>query len=196
VPPRKAIDPTGIYHVGSRGTYGRPLFRTTAEHELFLDLYGRAAAKYEWVTLTWALVWNHHHLLMRLTNGGLSEGMRELHTGFSRRIHTLYGLTGQGHLIRHAFFARQVVDDRDLWEQCRYVDLNATTARARGRPDAEPWSGVYANLGLEHPRPFHAAAELLQLFGPTPAIARANYRQFLEDGLVLRGLVPSPNNGH
>jgi putative transposase len=165
-------------------------------HELFLRLYARAAAKYGWVTLTWALVWNHHHFLIRLTDGGLSEGMRELHTSFARRIHLIYGLTGTGHLFRHGFFARQVLDDTDLWEQCRYIDLNAATAKARGRPDAEPWSGVHANLGLEHPRPFHASSELLQLFGSTPEAARSNYRQFLEDGLVLRGLGPSPNNGH
>lgn len=195
MPPRPPIEPTGIYHVGSRGAYGQPLFRTPAQHELFLDLYARAARKYGWVTLTWALVWNHHHFLIRLTDGGLSEGMRELHTAFSRRIHLIYGLTGQGHLVRHRFFARLITDDGDLREQCRYIDLNPATAKARGRLEPETWSGVSANLGLEHPRPFHRPTELLQFFGPTPLIARERYRRFLQDGLVLRGLVSSPNNG-
>jgi putative transposase len=194
VPRRAPVDPAGIYHIGSRGSYGRPLFRNDDEHELFLSLYARVALKYRWITLTWALVWNHHHFLIRLTNGGLSEGMRELHTAFSRRIHVIYELTGQGHLVRHGFFARQPADDDDLRGVCRYVDLNPVRANGGERPEDERWCGLRATLGLEHARAFHSPSELLALFGPTPKLARANYRRFLQEGLVLDGPVPSPNN--
>ncbi len=82
------------------------MFRTPDEHELFLRLYERSADKYGWATLTWALVWNHHHFIVQLTRGGLSDGLRELHSSYSRRIHVIDGRTGQGHLIRHRFFRR------------------------------------------------------------------------------------------
>src|SRR5690349_21469091 len=120
-----------MYHVGSRGTYGRPLFRTRGEHELFLELYGKVARKYGWRTLAWALMKNHHHFVIELTKGGLSEGMRELHGGYSRRIHAAYGQTRKGHLFRHAFFARLLVDDRDVVGTCAYVDLNPSSSRRR-----------------------------------------------------------------
>lgn len=36
---RLPIDPEGIYHVDTRGSFGMPLFTTTGEHELYLELY-------------------------------------------------------------------------------------------------------------------------------------------------------------
>src|SRR4051794_40478267 len=96
VPRRAPIDPHGWYHVGTRGCYGQPLFRQTAEYELFLRLYLRTANKHSWVTPEWALMRNHVHFVIQLTDGGLSEGLRELHGTFSRRIHAIYGVTGQG----------------------------------------------------------------------------------------------------
>ena len=70
--------------LSSRGCYGQPLFEDDVQHELFLVSMRRVAAKYSWVTLTWALMPNHHALRRSgSTEGGLSEGMRELHGMFS-----------------------------------------------------------------------------------------------------------------
>jgi len=83
VPPNPPINPEGYYHVGARGSYGRTLFGNDFEHERFLTMYLRVSLKYKWDTLSWVLVENHHHFVVRLTDGGLSEGMRELHGGYS-----------------------------------------------------------------------------------------------------------------
>ncbi len=37
-------------------------------------MYLRTARKYGWETPSWALMENHHHFVVRLTKGGLSEG--------------------------------------------------------------------------------------------------------------------------
>jgi REP element-mobilizing transposase RayT len=194
MPPRPPIDPEGYYHVGSRGSYGQPLFRTDQQYEMFLGLYGRSAKKYDWETLEWVLMPNHHHFVLRLTSGGLSEGMRELHGGFSRRIHEIYGMTGQGHLVRHGFFARQLHTDGEVLVACRYVDLNPTAATGVAPEDA-PWCGYRATIGLEHPRPFHSPSALLALISDSPSSARSAYRAFVEDELALRRHVSSPNDG-
>jgi REP element-mobilizing transposase RayT len=194
MPPRPPIDPEGYYHVGSRGSYGQPLFRTDHQYELFLTLFDRSATKYGWKTLTWVLMPNHHHFALRLTDGGLSEGMRELHGGFSRRIHAIYGMTGQGHLVRHGFFARQLHTDGEVLVACRYVDLNFTAATGAPPEDA-PWGGYRATIGLEHPRSFHSPSELLALVSNSAPKARNAYRAFIEDGLALPRRVSSPNDG-
>ncbi len=134
VPRRPPINPTGYYHVSSRGCYGRTLFDTHAQHEVFLRMYMRSARKYGWETPSWALMENHHHFVIRLTGGGLSEGMRELHGGYSRWIHALYGQTRQGHLFRHAFFARELSTEADVLVACCYVDLNASAAHLTRDP--------------------------------------------------------------
>jgi putative transposase len=194
MPRRPPINPCGVYHVGSRGCYGQTLYRDHRQHELFLFLYNRAAVKYGWTTLTWALMGNHHHFIIELAQGGLSEGMRELHSMYSRRIHLIYGMTGQGHLVRHAFFARELKSTAEILVGCRYVDLNAVASRPEIDPAGAAWSGYRAIVGLEHPRSFHSPSRVLELISPRPTAAVAAYRQFVDDGRVLLSHASSPNN--
>jgi putative transposase len=179
MPRRPPIDPHGYYHVSTRGNFGEALYTTYGEHELYLDLYQRAAVKHGWLTLDWALLLNHPHFLVKLTRGGLSEGMRSVNHGFSRRMNAKYGRTGAGHMFRHAFFAKAVTTDEYLRIVCRYIDMNAVEAGRCSRPEQWPWSGCAATLGLAKPRPFHDVAAQLAFFGSTLSEARARYRQFV-----------------
>jgi REP element-mobilizing transposase RayT len=195
MPPRPPINPEGYYHVGSRGCYGRTLFANDPQHERFLMMYTRVSLKYHWDTLSWALVENHHHFVVRLTDGGLSEGMRELHGGYSRWIHLLYGQTRQGHLFRHGFFARELMTEGQVFVACSYVDLNLATPHPGATNDRSRWCGYRATIGLEHPRSFHRPSILLELLDPRPAVAQLAYREFVQNGLALRSQDPSPNDG-
>jgi REP element-mobilizing transposase RayT len=171
------------------------LFANVNQHERFLAMYERVARKYHWETPSWALMKNHHHFVVHLTQGGLSEGMRELHGGYSRWVHTMYGQTRQGHLFRHAFFARRLKTDGAVLVACSYDDLNAAVALRLAKPEEGTWCSYPATIGLEHPRPFHTAAILLRILDEVPARAQAAYREFVENGLAFRGQGPSPNDG-
>ena len=195
VPWRAPINPEGYYHVGSRGCYGRTLFHTVNQHERFLSMYDRIARKYGWRTPSWALMKNHHHFVIHLTKGGLSEGMRELHGGYSRWLHELYGQTRQGHLFRHAFFARELKNEAALVVACSYVDLNATAAKLSTSPEESLWCGYPATIGLAHPRSFHTPSALLEIIDESPARAQAAYRKVIQFGLARRSQGPSPNDG-
>ena len=184
MPPREPLDPCGTYHVGSRGCYGRTLFHDLAEHEIFLQMYERIARKYRWVTLAWVLMKNHHHFIIELHEGGLSEGMRELHGGYSRWLHEIYGQTRQGHLFRHGFFARGLTSDSEVITACTYVDLNPVKRRPHVSLDEPAWSSFRATVGLAHARRFHQPSALLELFGDDPPAARVAYREHVESELV------------
>jgi hypothetical protein len=110
-------------------------------------MYTRVARKYRWATLAWALMKNHHHFALRLSEGGLSEGMQELHGGYSRWIHELYGQTRKGHLFRHAFYAREIEDDADLIATCTYIDLNPASNRPTAAPLESDWCSYAATIG-------------------------------------------------
>lgn len=180
MPRREPIKPEGFYHVGSRGVYGQTLFANALEHEVFLLMFTRVALKYKLRTLTWALMKNHHHFVLGLTEGGLSEAMRELHGGYSRWRHEIYGQTRMGHLVRHAFFARELEDSEDVIQACVYVDLNPAAKRISCRPRRADWCGYASTLGLSHPRGFHTPSALLELLDKQPAAARATYRRLVE----------------
>jgi REP element-mobilizing transposase RayT len=186
MPPRPPINPDGWYHVGSRGCYGRTLFATVDQHEMFLTMYTRVARKYKIVTPSWALVDNHHHLVVQLTKGGLSEAMRELHGGYSRWLHEQYSQTGQGHLFRHAFFARELLTEAAVVVTCIYVDLNTTPTLGTRVPEAPGWCGYRATVGLDKPRGFHRPDALLELVAREPAVARQTYQELVHDSLAFR----------
>ena len=112
--------------------------------------------------------------------------MRVINHSFARRVNAAAGRTGSGHLVRHGFHAGALVTESHLHETCRYIELNATRAR-EVHPEDWPWSGYRAALGLEFPRPFHHVPQLLELFGPSPNVARRTYRRFVEDGLASDG---------
>ncbi|HVU79066.1 MAG TPA: transposase [Gaiellaceae bacterium] len=194
MPRRPPIDPEGTYHVGSRGSYGATMFADPAEHETFLRMYERVSRKYQWRTAAWALMKNHFHFVLTLTKGGLSEGMRELNGGFSRWRNEIYGQTGKGHLVRHAFFARRLETTDALIAACVYVDLNPTARRARWSVRQSDWCSQAATLGHSHPRSFHTPSLLLEALDPRPAKARAAYRELLRTEHDRRRQVSSPND--
>jgi len=192
---KEPIKDIGYYHIGSRGAYGRPLFRNESEHELFLKLYAQAAERYGWKTLSWALMWNHHHFLIRLVDGGLSKGMREIHGGFSRRMNKEDGLTNQGHLVRHCFFASECLSIESIKRRSRYIDLNPVKAGLCQRPDEWRWSSYGATMGLTYPRSFHEPNELLELLSHDPRKARRLYRSFIREGTSEQDLEPWTEQG-
>ena len=195
MPRRPPIDPQGYYHVGSRGSYGQLLFRTPDQYELFLRLYERSAAKYRWETLDWVPDAEPPSLHHQAHRRRVVRGLRELHGAFSRRIHAMYGMTGQGHLVRHAFFGREFASDAEILVACRYVDLNEPTATGK-RPEATALGRLSrdgrtrASSSIPQARP-----SCFGLISPSPNAARAAYRQFVQEGLDSAGHDPSPNQG-
>jgi putative transposase len=160
------------------------LFHDDSECELFLSLYARAAHKYAWRTLAWALMLNHHHFLVSLSEGGLSEGMREVNSGYSRRLNEMYGETGRGHLVKHCFYGGHLETEGAILAAAAYIDLNPVRAGICRKPTQFAWTSYRANVGLEHPRPFHQPSELLRLLDEAPSPARAAYRRHVLETLA------------
>ena len=191
----RPFEPGGYYHVGTRGNFGQPLFETPADHEIYLKRYARIAAKYKWTTLDWCLLWNHSHFLVKLSDDGLSSGMRELNSWIARRLNAIREQTGKGHAFRHRFSAEHITTDGYLLEVTRYIPLNPPRAGQCERPEDWHWGGFRANLGLEYPRPFHSTRALLSVYADKPDIARRRYLEFVRAGQVSDGHDLSSNDG-
>jgi REP element-mobilizing transposase RayT len=184
VAPLRILDPSGIYHVNSKGNFGGDIYLTPADRAAFLDLYARVARKRAWVTYAYCLMTTHFHFVVRLVDGGLSEGMRELNGCFSRQMNAMAGRTGQGHLFKNRFHAAHVETDAHLLESCRYVVNNPVMAGVCAHPGEWGWSSYNASAGLCAPPPFLAVDELLGLFAQDRERARTAYCAFVSDGPV------------
>lgn len=182
--PPRVIDPTGLYHVFSRGNYKGVIFRDQAHYRKYLELLLRVTRRRAWIILDWCLMPNHYHLLIRLTDDGLSDGMRELNGCFSRWSNRETGRTGSGHLVKNRFGCVDVIREGHLWNLLSYIPLNPVRAKIVERPEEWPWSGYRGTIGLEHPRPFHQPAELLRFFSGDRLEAVQRYVGFVEEERV------------
>jgi putative transposase len=182
--PLREINPAGLYHVWTRGNYKGMIFHDVAHFERYLKLLDRIVRKRGWLVLDWCLMPNHYHLLIQLTEGGLSEGMRELNGCFSRWSNAVRDLTGTGHLVRNRFGLKEVESDAHLFNLIPYIALNPVKWKSLGvdSPEDWPWSGYRANAGLEHPRPFHRPGELLRYLDDDPSKAADAYRERVREG--------------
>ncbi len=187
VAPARQIDPQGAYHVMSRGNFRQKIFLDRDHYTKYVGLLDRVSRRRGWIVLDWCLLPNHHHLLLLLTNGELSEGMRELNGCFSRWSNLRTGRTGTGHLFKNRFRSLDVLRDGHFWEITRYVPCNPVEAGLVDRPEDWPWCGYRAAIGLEHPYSFHQPAELLRHFSRKPKVAGEKYRAWVHEGLVLGG---------
>jgi REP-associated tyrosine transposase len=182
MPPPRDIDPQGLYHVMSRGNFRQKIFLDEAHYAKYVRLLTRVARRRQWTVLDWCLIENHFHLVIRLENGGLSDGMRELNGCFARWSNARTGRTGTGHLFKNRFKARALSREGHFWEVLRYVPLNPVKAGLVSQPEGWRWSGYRATIGLEYPYTFHQPAELLRYFAVTPAAALRRYCRFVQEG--------------
>lgn len=184
VAPPRIIDPHGLYHVMSRGNYRQLIFPDDAHAERYLFLLNRVTLRRKWIVVDWCLMPNHYHLVIQLTEGGLSDGMRELNGCYSRWSNHVHELTGTGHLVRNRFKSLLVDDDIYLMRLLQYVANNPVRAELVRSADDWKWSGFRAAAGLEYPRAFHRPAVALAWFDPDPQTAKDLYTRHVGLGLA------------
>jgi REP element-mobilizing transposase RayT len=185
--PPRIVDPQGLYHVMSRGNFRQTIFPDEDHAERYLFLLTRVAARRKWIVVDWCLMPNHYHLVIQLTDDGLSDGMRELNGCYSKWSNVRRALTGTGHLVRNRFRSLLVEDDPHLLRLLQYVPNNPVRAELTGAAENWKWSGFRATAGLEHPRAFHRPSVALNYFHSDPRRAQDLYRRHVALAQVPNG---------
>jgi putative transposase len=178
----RIFEPGAYYHLFSRGNNGEAIVRDELDCLDFLRWFSRIVWQEKWRVVTYCLMTNHYHLLLRPHETGFAAGMQLLNCGHARRINGKYGRWG--HLFRNHYGWRPIERDAHLRETCRYIVLNPVRAGLCKNPEDWPWSNYRAALDLDFPPDFLALAELLALFGSRPGEAREAYRAFVAKGLA------------
>ena len=178
----RVVVANAIYHARSRGSNRERLFFDDSDYEEFLLQLGLVANRYAWRVYAYCLMPNHNHLLVRVPECGLSEGMRDLNGGFSRRTSAKYGRIA--HLFKNRFGDRVVEDDDDFAHVARYVVLNPVAAGICDHPRRWRWSSYRATAGIDGGPSWLAVDELLAHFRRfEPTRPRVGYVRFVEKRL-------------
>jgi putative transposase len=177
----RIFEPGAYYHLASRGNNGEAILRDDFDCLGFLRWFSRVVAEEQWRVVTYCLMTNHYHLLVRPGDTGFATGMQLLNCGHARRMDRKHGRTG--HLFRNHYSWWPVESDEHLLETIRYIVLNPVRAGLCREPENWRWSSYRATVDLDLPPDFLALGDLLALFGRTPAAARAAFRAFVAKGL-------------
>ena len=178
----RIFEPGAYYHVAARGNNGEPIVRDDLDRLDFLRWLSRIVFENQWRVVSYCLMTNHYHLLMRATEVGFAGGMQLLNCGHARRMNRKHGRTG--HLFRNHYSWWSIESDEHLHEAIRYIVLNPVRAGICTTPEQWHWSSYRAAVDLEHPPDFLALGELLSLFGANPTRARLAFRDYVAAGDV------------
>ena len=170
-----------LHHVMSRGNDGIPLFRDDVDRLKFIALLAHTVKRFGWILLDWVLLTNHFHLSLQTPECTLSDGMHWLlgtYASWFNRRHKR-----RGHLYQDRFKNVLVDENEYLLTVARYIVLNPVKAGMVKRPEDYAWSSYRARAGYEQAPDWLTLEPVQLLFGHQPNDARANYRQFIDEGM-------------
>ena len=141
----RAVEAGLIYHVLNRGNGRMRLFRKDGDFAAFEDVLAQGLLRYPVELLTYCLMDNHWHLVLRPgTDDGLARFMAWVGVTHVRRHHAHYRTCGGGHLYQGRFKSFPVQEDGHFLTVCRYVEANALRAGLVARAEDWPWGGLHA----------------------------------------------------
>jgi REP element-mobilizing transposase RayT len=174
-------EPGAYYHVVSRGNNKQIIFDEELRR-LFLRLLYAVSTSCDWLVLAFALMRNHYHLILRIGEAGLSDGMCVLNGRFARSSNSRFDRIN--HCFGQRFWSAHLETEYYVLNSVRYCYWNPARAKLCVDPSESTWTSYRASTGLDSPHPALAHEELLRLFGPNPTHARRSLSDFVSEGHV------------
>ncbi len=173
----------GYYHVMGRGLERRRIFSGNDDKEDFLERLGIGLTQTNCQCLAFAVMSNHYHLLIRVSNQPLSFLMSKLLSGYATQYNRRKNRSG--YVFQNRYKSILCDADNYLLELIRYIHLNplkATMVESIDALDRYRWTG-HAGLIGKHIQRWHPRREVLKLFGRSRKTALNCYRNFIEEGV-------------
>ena len=117
---------SGIYHVVCRGSGRQLIFETDADRARYMNSLLELVSEFNAELLSWCLMDNHVHLLIRQQIDDLSQMMRRLNSGYALYFNLVHGRSGC--LFQGRYLSEPVEDDAYLMTVVRYIHQNPLKA--------------------------------------------------------------------
>ena len=183
--PRKArIDaPGALHHIMVRGIEKKRIFHDDKDRDNFVNRLDIIITETETFCLSWSLLPNHVHLLLRTGKTPLATVMRRLLTGYAVSFNRRH--RRHGHLFQNRYKSILCQEDPYLLELVRYIHLNGLRANIVKDIKALgdfPYCGHSALMGTVR-RDFQDIEYVLKQFGERLADARKGYLDYMRKGV-------------
>ncbi len=181
-----------VFHVLNRGNERRTIFDDDADYAAFLRVMVAAMVQQPISLLSYCLMPNHWHLVLRPEcDGDLGRFMHLLTVTHVRRWREHRHLVGQGHLYQGTYKSFPVQDDVHFLTVCRYVERNPLRAGMVKRAEDWRWSSlgqreIGATVG---PKAEQVALSDWPVDRPRRWVERVNEPQTIKELEALRACV-------
>ena len=180
------LDAPGVlHHVMARGIDRQLIFRDDQDREDLLRRLSNLVRDHQLKIFAWALMSDHFHLLVQTGKRPLEFSMRSLLTGFATVFNRRHERVG--HLFQNRYKSIVCEAERYFLELVRYIHLNPLRGGIVADFDALDdylYTGHSALLGAI-PRAWQSTEPVLERFGRRLSWARATYRKFVSEGVLL-----------
>lgn len=176
--PLRLLVANGIYHVTARGIARSTIHGDDRDRRVFFRVLERTISRFDWRCLSYCLMPNHFHLLIRTPEPNLSRGIAQLKSVYAQAYNRRHERVGP--LFAGRYGGRLIQQDRHLLEVFRYIALNPVTANLCAAPSAWAWSGHAALAGQRQAYRWHAVEEARAWFkSPQSIDGVSGYREFV-----------------
>jgi putative transposase len=152
--PPRADEALGIYHALNRGNLRATIFQKEADYLAFEKILGQGLERYAIELLSYQLMPNHYHLVLRpLVDGEMSRFMKWVGGTHTMRYHAHYHTGGLGHVYQQRFKSFPIQSDEHFLVVCRYVERNAMRAGLVDKAEHWRWSSLWRWLQKPEPLP-------------------------------------------
>jgi putative transposase len=184
MPRRLRIEFEGaIYHVMARGNARQKIVRDDADRRRLIDGLEQTVVRHGWELLSYVVMGNHLHLLVKTPRPNLGAGMQGLLSGYA--IWAGRRWRRPGHLFQGRYRAEMIEDESYYWTVSRYVHLNPVRAGLVRRPEQWAWSSYPGYRDPKRAQAWMARDVLLAAWQGDHGgrDARGAYVRFVESGL-------------
>ena len=175
------------YHVMVWCADRRAILRDDRERDDLVECVAALARERRLAVYAWALMPNHFHLLVGTASDSIEDSIRWLLSAISRSREQARVL------VPDRYDSIPCTDRRHFIEVVRYIHLNPLRGGVVPHLDDLDdyrYTGHSALLSTV-PRDWQSTEEVLARFGRNPGWARAAYRKFVADGVLLNAARPA-----
>ena len=178
---RKKINAPGVIsHITQRASGAELLFHEEDDYLEMLARLKQVSRTHDIEFLTFVLMPNHVHLLLRQREANLDEAMRELFSRYAQRHNKKY--ERKGHLFGGPYRQAVCLDEAYLLAVSLYIHLNPVRARLADQPRKYRWSSCSLFTDSSETASFVLFDNILQLLSSDDQKAKDLYIDLLEDG--------------
>jgi putative transposase len=169
----RVVVPGVLHHVTQRGNNRQDVFLTNSDREEYLALLKQKARQCGVNVLSYCLMTNHIHLLVRPDYAeSLAEALGRTHFSYAQRFNSDHARSG--HLWQARFYSCPV-EEGALFTLLRYVERNPVRAGIVGQAWTYPWSSAALHVGKQDKE------GLIDTVAWSSLMAGAEWRSYLQE---------------